>query len=248
MANWSQFEDLNKNKPTECAVCEAMCPDAVDGTLTEAERRVFERHVAHCAGCAKEYEEAQRGAAWLGMLKGHTPEPPAALLAKILAETTGAEDARAIENPLPQATPALVVPVRELVLAWALELGTAEGGSKSRARDSEGYVPATDRDDGCDGVCFDCPDTEPDGRAAEEPAGRRLYAFGQRRKGRRGDGGAELPEPARGTRRSRGRAAAWRGCPLAQREDTNFTPQQNTPTQQPQTDGQEPPAPHKKGL
>jgi hypothetical protein len=67
----------------------------VDGTLSEAERRVFDRHVAGCVSCSRELEEAQRGAAWLGMLKGHTPEPPAALLAKILAETTGAET-----NPL----------------------------------------------------------------------------------------------------------------------------------------------------
>ena len=101
---------------TDCELCEAMCPDAVDGTLTEAERKVFERHVAGCVACAKELEEAQRGAAWLGMLKGHTPEPPAALLAKILAETTGAETAA---DPLPVMVPD-VLPVREPAPAWAL--------------------------------------------------------------------------------------------------------------------------------
>jgi hypothetical protein len=37
-----------------------------------------------------ELEDAQRGAAWLTMLKGNAPEPPANLMAKILAETTGA--------------------------------------------------------------------------------------------------------------------------------------------------------------
>ena len=115
MANWSQFDEMNENHPIECAVCEAMCPDAVDGTLTEAERRVFERHVAHCPSCARELEEAQRGAAWLGMLKGHTPEPPAALLAKILAETTGVEEAK---SAVPEFVPA--VPVREAAPAWAL--------------------------------------------------------------------------------------------------------------------------------
>lgn len=108
---------MNEKKPTECAVCEAMCPDAVDGTLTEAERRMFERHVAHCPNCARELEEAQRGAAWLGMLKGHTPEPPAALLAKILAETTGVEESDAIER-VPEFVPA--VPVRVPAPAWAL--------------------------------------------------------------------------------------------------------------------------------
>jgi anti-sigma factor RsiW len=106
---------MNENKPIECAVCEAMCPDAVDGTLTAAEQRVFERHVAHCPSCAKELEEAQRGAAWLGMLKGHTPEPPAALLAKILAETTGTEDAK---DAMPEFVRAL--PVRAVAPAWAL--------------------------------------------------------------------------------------------------------------------------------
>ncbi len=117
---------MDARKPTECAVCEAMCPDAVDGTLADADRRVFERHVTHCAACAKEYEEAQRGAAWLGVLKGHTPEPPAALLAKILAETT-----RMQENPLlrdeaaqkwdtPNVVSPALVPVREPAPAWAL--------------------------------------------------------------------------------------------------------------------------------
>jgi hypothetical protein len=73
--------------------------------------------VAHCPNCARELEEAQRGAAWLGMLKGHTPEPPAALLAKILAETTGTEETRAIERA-PEFVPP--VPVREPAPAWAL--------------------------------------------------------------------------------------------------------------------------------
>jgi anti-sigma factor RsiW len=132
VANWSQFDEMNENKPTECAVCEAMCPDAVDGTLSETERRVFERHVAGCVACAKELEEAQRGAAWLGMLKGHTPEPPAALLAKILAETTGAEGisrATSVTPPMrdetahewgTQSLGNPVVPVREAAPGWAL--------------------------------------------------------------------------------------------------------------------------------
>ncbi len=109
---------MDENKPIECAVCEAMCPDAVDGTLTEVERRVFERHVLYCPNCARELQEARRGAAWLGMLKGHTPEPPAALLARILAETTGTEETEAIENAVPEFVPP--VPVREPVPAWAL--------------------------------------------------------------------------------------------------------------------------------
>lgn len=128
MADWSQFEEREQKRTAECELCEAMCPDAVDGTLSEAERKVFDRHVAGCASCAQELEEAQRGAAWLGMLKGHTPQPPAALLAKILAETTGvAANQTAQEDPAPEWSPEslgqslpLVTPVREPVPAWAL--------------------------------------------------------------------------------------------------------------------------------
>jgi hypothetical protein len=114
VTEWGKFEEMKNSKPTECTVCEAMCPDAVDGMLTDAERRVFERHVAGCVNCAREYEEAQRGAAWLGVLKGHTPEPPKALLEKILAETTGAASA------VPEFVPAMVVPVKQPAPAWAL--------------------------------------------------------------------------------------------------------------------------------
>jgi anti-sigma factor RsiW len=71
-----------------CAVCEAMLPEAVDGTLSAEEQSAFDRHVASCTHCADELSEAQRGAAWLSMLKSKAPEPPAGLLARILAETS----------------------------------------------------------------------------------------------------------------------------------------------------------------
>ena len=114
MTDWRKFDEMNEmnDYAIDCVVCETMCPDAVDGTLTAAERRSFDRHVAHCPSCAKELEAAQRGAAWLGVLKGHTPEPPAALLAKILAETTGTEEA-------PQTAHGPII-VREPAPAWAL--------------------------------------------------------------------------------------------------------------------------------
>jgi hypothetical protein len=115
VANWSQFEERG-TQPIECELFEMMCPDAVDGALTEPEQRVFDRHAAECGACRKEFIEAQRGSAWLGMLKGQTPEPPASLMAKILAETTGLET-----EPAPVAeTRPTVVPVRDAVPAWAL--------------------------------------------------------------------------------------------------------------------------------
>jgi anti-sigma factor RsiW len=93
-----QFE--LENQPANCAVCEAMLPEAVDGTLTEAEQRAFDKHVAGCVECARELAEAQRGRAWLGMLKAQRPEPPSTLLAKILAETSGARVAAATFVPV----------------------------------------------------------------------------------------------------------------------------------------------------
>jgi anti-sigma factor RsiW len=86
----NQFDKF-ESRPAACFVCEAMLPEAVDGTLSETEQRAFDKHVSGCAECARELSEARRGAAWLGMLKTRTPEPPPGLLAKILAGTTGAE-------------------------------------------------------------------------------------------------------------------------------------------------------------
>lgn len=103
MADRNQFEweAGEGEQPTACIMCEAMLPDAVDGALSPAEQRAFDKHVAGCVHCARELEEAQRGAAWLSMLKTQTPEPPANLLAKILAETTGTEaSAAAVADPV----------------------------------------------------------------------------------------------------------------------------------------------------
>jgi hypothetical protein len=77
-----------------CEACEGMCLDAVDGTLTAAEQAVFDRHVAGCVECAEQLSEARRGAAWMEMLKGHRPEPPAGMLQRILAHTSEAEMSR----------------------------------------------------------------------------------------------------------------------------------------------------------
>lgn len=96
MALRNQFDKF-ESRPSACFVCEAMLPDAVDGTLSESEQRVFDIHVAGCIECSNELAEARRGAAWLGMLKTQAPEPPARLLANILAETSGA--ATAVTQP-----------------------------------------------------------------------------------------------------------------------------------------------------
>jgi anti-sigma factor RsiW len=111
----SQFEGF-EGRSGACSVCEAMLPEAVDGMLSETEQSAFDRHVAGCVECARELAEAQRGAAWLSMLKTQAPEPPAGLLTKILAETTGA----AQHQVMPAA--AIVVPARTSAVPAAVEL------------------------------------------------------------------------------------------------------------------------------
>ncbi len=119
MALPNQFDKFDR-RPSACFVCEAMLPEAVDGTLSETEQRAFDKHVAGCIECSNELAEAQRGAAWLGMLKSQAPEPPARLLASILAQTSGSP-AVAYQpapapvyswGPLPQPLPAPRQPFR----------------------------------------------------------------------------------------------------------------------------------------
>ena len=88
-----QFGDRTAgNQPGDsghCAQCESMLAEALDGTLSAAEQELFDVHMAHCGPCAQSLADAQRGAAWLEMLRTPAPEPPAALLEKILARTSG---------------------------------------------------------------------------------------------------------------------------------------------------------------
>jgi hypothetical protein len=127
VADWTQFEGLKgagAAGPLTCEACEAMCLDAVDETLSAAELAVFERHVAGCVNCAQQLAEARRGAAWMQMLKVQRPEPSADLLARILAQTSGA----AASNVLPmraaaeQISARTVVPVRGKLLAFGSRL------------------------------------------------------------------------------------------------------------------------------
>jgi hypothetical protein len=241
VAEWSQFE-WNENKAIECVVCEAMCPDAVDGALTAAEQRVFERHVAHCPACAKEYEEAQRGAAWLGMLKGHTPEPPAALLEKILAETTGAEQ----REPMPEFVRNL--PVRAVAPAWALtsvlrkvidvfRIETARATFQPRMAMTAAMafvsIALTLNLTGVRLKNLRVADFTPSGirRNVAEASATAARNF----------------QNMRVVYQVESRVSELRGeGPLAQREDTNYTVQPSNTQQQPEQ--QTAPAPHKKGL
>ncbi len=115
MANESKFGTLGGGRispggmeqaaaPDACSQCEAMLADALDGTLTAADQEVFDAHLLHCAECSQMVADARRGAAWLEMLRSPRPEPPAALLEKILARTTGETESLAV-NPVVARSP-----------------------------------------------------------------------------------------------------------------------------------------------
>ena len=72
-----------------CAQCERMLLDAADGTLLPEEQVQFDHHIAGCDSCSRALADAQRGHAWLGMLHAAPPEPPAFLMERILATTSG---------------------------------------------------------------------------------------------------------------------------------------------------------------
>ena len=89
-----QFGDKTANQPGEgghCAECEAMLADAIDGTLSAADQELFDTHMALCGPCSQMLADARRGAAWLEMLRSPAPEPPAELLERILAQTSGSD-------------------------------------------------------------------------------------------------------------------------------------------------------------
>ena len=235
---------MNENKPIECAVCEAMCPDAVDGTLAEAERRVFERHVAHCANCARELEEARRGAAWLGMLKGHTPEPPAALLAKILAETTGTEDAA---NAMPEFVRAL--PVRAVAPAWALTSVVRKAVDVFRIETRRAtFQPRMAMTAAMAFVSIALTLNLTGVRLKNLRASDFTPSGVRRNVAEASATAARNFQNMRVVYQVESRVSELRGeGPLAQREDTNFTVQPNSTTEQ-QPEQQAAPAAHKKGL
>lgn len=103
MAEFNQFGSAQPTQSGEtehCAQCEAMLADALDGTLSPADQAMFNLHMASCSTCSAMLADAQRGADWLEMLKTPRPEPSAALLERILAQTCNAQpDARSAHQP-----------------------------------------------------------------------------------------------------------------------------------------------------
>ena len=76
----------------QCHEFDAMLSDAVDGLLAGTELDRFQAHARSCATCGPLLAEAEAGRNWL---KGLTEaEPPATLVANILASTTGVDTQR----------------------------------------------------------------------------------------------------------------------------------------------------------
>lgn len=72
-----------------CAQAESMLLDAADGVLLPDEQAHFERHLAECASCTRLSAELKQGGAWMDVLKEAPPVPPADLVNRILAKTSG---------------------------------------------------------------------------------------------------------------------------------------------------------------
>lgn len=83
--------ELGDGAARACAAWEALLPDAAEDLLVEEEQKALDAHVRTCPACAWELADAQRGAAWLALLKDHVPQPPATLLSSILITTSGAD-------------------------------------------------------------------------------------------------------------------------------------------------------------
>lgn len=87
-----------------------MLADALDGTLSTADQAAFDLHMAGCASCASMLADAQRGAAWMELLKSSRPEPPATLLERIFAQTNAQTNAQTsgAASPVASHTPARI--------------------------------------------------------------------------------------------------------------------------------------------
>jgi hypothetical protein len=104
MAKHIQFDDYGTGHNANCVACEELFADALDNLLSPADQLFFDQHLRTCAGCSESFAQAQRGAAWLELLKSSQPEPSAHLVQRILNQTIGAEAPAAIPVSLPLIT------------------------------------------------------------------------------------------------------------------------------------------------
>src|SRR5271168_1901684 len=74
-----------------CEEWEAMLVDFLDGTLAAGDPDSFHGHRESCPACAEMFTKAGQGREWLNFLRVE-PETPPSLVARILAQTSDAED------------------------------------------------------------------------------------------------------------------------------------------------------------
>jgi hypothetical protein len=81
-----RHQDAKNPASQDCARCETLLTDALDGRLNPEDEQAFSAHMLACESCAALMEEAHKGREWLNFLEPE-PEVPVELLNKILAQT-----------------------------------------------------------------------------------------------------------------------------------------------------------------
>jgi Putative zinc-finger len=125
VSDFNPISNVGPAQPLSCEQCEVLLADALDGVLAGAEQGAFDRHIRECAECAAMMADAQRGAAWLEMLRSPRPEPSAELLDRILAQTSGqASASMKIVRPVVVASPSVVPVHASNVLSFRSRVAT----------------------------------------------------------------------------------------------------------------------------
>ena len=82
-----KFDEQRPQQDPNCVACDEMRVDATEDLLSDADRVFFDRHLAGCVPCMDSYVDAQRGAAFLSLLRSQCPEPASDLVERIVSHT-----------------------------------------------------------------------------------------------------------------------------------------------------------------
>jgi hypothetical protein len=118
MAETIKFEGFESKRNPRCMACESMLTDVLDDILIPGDKAWFDQHIATCSECSQMFADAQRGAAWLELLKSPRPEPSAALLERILAQTAATDLPNTAAEPAFSGAYVPYAPVRTNVLPF----------------------------------------------------------------------------------------------------------------------------------
>lgn len=106
-----KFDEQRPQQHPNCAACEEMLLDATEDLLSDADQAFFDRHLAGCVSCMNSFADAQRGAAFLSLLKSQRPEPAADLVERIVSRSLKQQaDAPYESHPGLFAVPLRIVP------------------------------------------------------------------------------------------------------------------------------------------